>query len=76
MHSFALTAGVAVAFFAVCMLAMAVGLFVRGMVLRGGCHSQSAPDGSSHCGACGGESRGDCRRRERQGGKPEDANAA
>ncbi|MCE9616653.1 MAG: hypothetical protein K8T26_20455 [Lentisphaerae bacterium] len=74
MSSFIMTVTVAVGFFAVCMLAMAIGLFVRGVVLRGGCHSQSAQEGGS-CGVCGGEGKGECRRRGRQRGKPAEANS-
>lgn len=69
--NFLMTAGMALAFFVACMLAMAVGLLVRGMVLRGGCRGDAGTGGKAECSTCSGD--GACRREDGQRGKPEDA---
>lgn len=65
------TAGMALGFFVVCMLVMAVGLLVRGMVLRGGCRGDMGAEGKSGCSTCSGD--GACKREGGQGGKPSEA---
>ena len=75
--SFLLTVGVAVAIFAVMMAAMAIGLIVRGKVLRGGCRGEIGSDGQRSCSTCGGKGTGECRKSRFlqlfQRGKPEDS---
>lgn len=41
-----------VAFFAACFLLMGIGLFIRGMVLKGSCGGAAAVLGERACGAC------------------------
>lgn len=75
--NFLLTVGVAIAVFAVMMAAMAIGLIVRGKVLRGGCRGEIGPDGQRSCSACGGRGTGECRKSRFfqffQRGNPEDS---
>jgi hypothetical protein len=63
--NFLWTVGVAVGLFGVFMLAMAIGVLVRGTVLRGGCHSQRGAEGGGEgCPTCGGKGSGECRRKK------------
>lgn len=51
--TFLMTVGIAVILFGAAFLAMAIGLMLRGKVLRGGCGSSPAKDGSTiGCEAC------------------------
>jgi len=62
MSSFLVTAAFAVGLFVACFLAMAIGLLIRGTVMRGGCGSRvEAPDGE-RCGNCGTPKAGSCSR--------------
>jgi hypothetical protein len=71
--SFLLTAGIAAALVGLCVLAMAVGLMVRGTAMRGGCRTRvGGPDGSSNCDTCGRKESETCPRSDQSedAGKP------
>ena len=47
--------------FAACITAMAVGLLVRGAIMRGGCRGEfTVTDGERQCATCGSGKRGRC----------------
>ncbi len=53
MHNILLTATAAAILFSLAVLAMAVGLLLRGKIMRGGCSSSHAPSTPAiGCGAC------------------------
>ena len=59
--NFLITAGFAAALMGLCVLAMAVGLVVRGTAMRGGCRSKvEGPDGPSSCDTCDNRKKGTC----------------
>ena len=63
MGNFLITALLAVGIFALCIGAMAVGLAIRGRIMRGGCGSDTVVvDGVERCGACGSDRGERCRR--------------
>ncbi len=70
---FLMTALAAVGILIGCMLIMAVGLLVRGVVMRGGCRGEPAADGKSGCATCGGDKNACKRESDQGGGNPSDA---
>lgn len=68
MSNMILTALCAAVLFAVCVGGMAIGLLVRGKILRGGCtRDPVAPADGECCGACGSRREGSC---QREGDEP------
>ena len=73
-----LTGLIAAGVFGFCMLAMAVGLFIRGTIMRGGCGSKA---GERRCSGCGSDKSGNGEKpgaaaESTQAGKPVDVQSA